>query len=262
MATAAWSSADAYENYIGRWSRRLAPTFVEWVGLRAGARVVDVGCGTGALTEAALARQPASLVGVDLSSAYVDESRRRFANRPNARFDVADATDLPLPDASADAAVSGLVLNFVPDPARMVRELRRVLTPGGVAAAYVWDYAGKMEMVRAFWDAAAALDPKARELDAGAKFTVCHPERLHALFEDAGLTNVTTRALDVPTVFRDFDDYWTPFMGGQGPAGAYAVGLDAKAREALRERVRERLPVAKDGSIPMVARAWGVKGTR
>jgi SAM-dependent methyltransferase len=255
----AWNQADPYEAYVGRWSRKLAPAFVAWAGVPPGARVLDVGCGTGALSEALLATRPAALAGFDLSPAYADEARRRLGG-PRARFDVADARAVPVPDASFDAAISGLVLNFVPEPAAMVREMRRVLAPGGLAALYVWDYAGRMEMLRRFWDAAVALDPRAAALDEGVRFPVCEPGALRRLFEEAGFRDVETRALDQPTAFRGFDDYWSPFLGGQGPAPGYLASLEGKGREALREQVRASLPIQPDGSIPLIARAWAVKG--
>ena len=164
--------------------------------------------------------------------------------------------------AEYDVVVSGLVLNFVPLPERMLAEMARALTPGGMLALYVWDYAGKMQLLRHFWDAAAALDPEAVELDEGRRFPICHPERLAELFRGAGLEKVETRPIDVPTHFRDFDDYWQPFLGGQGPAPGYAQALSEARRAALRERLRAALPAAIDGSIPLVARAWAVCGTR
>ena len=159
--------------------------------------------------------------------------------------------------------VSGLVLNFVPDPAAAVAEMTRVARPGGAVAAYVWDYRDGMELMRRFWDAAVALDPVARELDEGQRFgPMCRPEVLAALFRDAGLRRVEARAVDVPTRFRDFDDYWMPFLGGQGPAPGYAMTLSENRRAALRERIRADLPIASDGSISLSARAWAVRGER
>jgi SAM-dependent methyltransferase len=157
--------------------------------------------------------------------------------------------------------VSGLVLNFVPDPVQAVQEMTRVTRPRGRVAAYVWDYAGRMELMRWFWDAAAALDPAAVELDEGRRFGLCQPEPLARLFQDAGLVEVGVRPIQVPTRFRGFDDYWMPFLGGQGPAPGYAMALDETQRAALREELRARLPVAADGSISLVARAWAVGGT-
>jgi len=155
--------------------------------------------------------------------------------------------------------VSGLVLNFVPDAATATAAMRDA-APQGLVAAYVWDYTGRMELMRHFWDAAVALDSAAEELDEGVRFPICHPDRLEAVWRDAGLSDVASRPIDVPTVFRDFDDYWSPFLGGQAPAPGYAMSLTEQRRRALRELIRERLPVAGDGSISLIGRAWAVRG--
>jgi SAM-dependent methyltransferase len=158
--------------------------------------------------------------------------------------------------------VSGLVLNFIPDPQRALAEMRRTVRHGGTIAAYLWDYAGQMQMMRYFWDAAAALDPAAAALDEGRRFPLAKPGPLAHAFVQAGLTHVDTRAIDIPTVFRDFDDYWTPFLSGQAPAPGYCASLGEEQRAALRERLRAALPVREDGRIHLVARAWAVRGRR
>ena len=252
----AWSSGDAYEPYVGRWSRALAPRFLDWADAPRAGRVLDVGCGTGALAEA-VAERGAAVAGVDPSEAFLATARRRV---PQAEFRAGDAQALPYADASFDGVVSGLALNFVPDPAKAAREMRRVARPGSVVAAYLWDYAGRMELMRHFWDAAVEQDAGARALDEGERFPLCAPHRLDALFQDAGLREVATAPIDQPTVFRDFDDYWSPFLGGQGPAPGYAMRLSEERRADLRERIRRRLPARPDGSIPLVARAWAVRG--
>lgn len=258
--TEVWAAGDAYESYVGRWSRAVAAEFVGWLGLAEGGAWLDVGCGTGALSQAVLsAADPALVVGVDPSPGFLAQARTRLG--AHARLVAADARWLPAGDGRFDAVVSGLVLNFVPDPGLAVPEMARVARAGGRVAAYVWDYAGRMELMRHFWDAAAALDPAAAELDEGRRFGLCRPEPLARLFRDAGLDGVEVRPIEVPTRFRDFGDYWTPFLGGQGPAPGYAVSLDEPDRAALREELRRRLPVAADGSIPLVARAWAVAGT-
>jgi SAM-dependent methyltransferase len=169
---------------------------------------------------------------------------------------------LPCDDAEFDAAVAGLVLNFVPDPAQAVREMKRTVRRGGTVAAYVWDDAGEMQLMRRFWHAAVLLDPAARDLDEGQRFPICQPERLLALWQDAGLVNTAVRVIDIPTVFRDFDDYWMPFLGGQGPAPGYCVSLSEAKRGALREHLRTTLTAAADGTIPLQARAFAVRGAR
>jgi SAM-dependent methyltransferase len=153
-------------------------------------------------------------------------------------------------------------LNFVPQPQRAVAEMARVVRPGCIVAAYVWDYAAKMELMRYFWDAAVALDPAAKELDEGRRFPLCQPKALAELFAQAGLSEVEVRPTDVATDFRDFDDYWSPFLGGQGPAPGYAVSLSEERRATLRERIRSELPIAKDGSIHLIARAWAARGRK
>ncbi len=255
-----WASGDAYERYVGRWSRPVAAEFVRWLSVPHGRAWMDVGCGTGALTAAILdAAAPGQVRGYDRSPEHVAAARARVPD-PRAHFAVADATRLPDADGACDAAVLGLVLNFVPEPARTLAEMRRVVRPGGTVGVYVWDYAGQMQLIRAFWDAAAALDPAAAALDEGRRFAMCRPEPLRMLFRDAGLRDVRVRAIDVPTRFADFDDYWQPFLGGQGPAPGYVASLDDDRQAALRERLRARLPAEPDGSIGLNARAWAARG--
>lgn len=257
-----WSSGDAYEPYVGRWSRLVAQQFLSWLGALPESNWLDVGCGTGALTQTILGlKQPRSVRGLDLSPDYVAFAREHTPD-PRASFAVADAQSLPEADATYDAVVSGLALNFVSQPERAAAEMVRVARQQGAVAVYVWDYAGDMQFMRSFWDAAVALDPAAASLDEGRRFSLCQPDRLTALFADVGLRNIMTRAIDTPTVFRDFDDYWTPFLGGQGSAPTYAMSLSEERRGELRERLRAQLPISADGSISLIARAWAVKGVR
>lgn len=253
-----WADGSLYEGYVGRWSRLVARQFVPWLGVRRDADWLDVGCGTGALTQAILdLAWPRAVTGVEPSEGFLKHARERIKG---VRFEVGEAQELPFDPDSFDAVGSGLVLNFVPDPARMATEMRRVTRPGATAGLYVWDYAGEMQLLRRFFDAAVELDPAAAEHDEGRRFPICRPEPLARLFAEAGFRDVQTRALDVPTVFRDFDDVWTPFLSGQGPAPAYCVSLPEERRSALRERLREKLPISGDGSIRLLARAWAVQG--
>lgn len=255
-----WTSGSAYERYIGRWSARVAPLFLDWLGVPKGVRWLDVGCGTGALTAAILERRdPAAVFGVDPSDSFLRAAQARISD-PRVRFVAGSAEALPLAAASVDAAVSGLVLNFVADPVAALVEQARAITPGGVVGAYVWDYAGEMQPLRRFWDAAVALDQAARELDEGSRFPIASPGALTERFLDAGLLDVRIRAIDVDAVFHDFDDYWTPFLGGTGPAPTYVASLDEQHRAALREELRSRIPIEADGSIHLAARAWAVAG--
>lgn len=254
-----WNRGDPYERYVGRWSYLVANEFLDWLDLPRDLRWLDVGCGTGALTAAIAEKcRPAGLGGIDPSEGFLAKARTRLAG--GAEFRVASALDVPPQDTSLDVVVSGLALNFFPDPGLGVRQMRRSAVGGGTIAAYVWDYAGKMELMRYFWDAAVELSDAARALDEGVRFPLCQPDPLRALFADAGLAAIRVEPIDLPTPFADFDDYWTPFIGGQGPAPAYAMSLDQAARERLRERVRQQLPIRSDGSIALTARAWAVRG--
>jgi SAM-dependent methyltransferase len=257
-----WSAGGEYESYVGRWSRLVADEFVRWLDLRPGRRIVDVGCGTGALTTTLLRQaEPSAIVGVDPSAGFIDHVRAQTTD-PRATFAIASAESLPFDDEAFDVAVSGLVLNFVSDPPRGAAESARIVRPGGCVAAYVWDYAGRMELIRHFWDAAVALDPAAESLDEGTRFPICNPVALAELFTGAGLLEVETREIVVPTVFGSFDDYWRPFLSGEAPAPGYAMSLSEERRVALRERIRERLPIAQDGAISLAARAWAVRGMK
>lgn len=253
-----WAQGAGYERYIGRWSRPVAAAFLDWLAVPPGKVWLDVGCGSGALSRRIVeAAAPAAVVGVDSSEGFVAHAGAHVAG---AQFRVGDAQALPVANREFDAVVSGLVLNFVPDQPKAVAEMRRAARPGGTVAVYVWDYGGEMQLIRRFWDAAIALDSAARDLDEAVRFPHCRPEPLRTLFTGAGLRNVETKAIDVPTVFKDFEDYWSPFLGGQGPAPGYCMKLPEAAREALRERLRSSLPTQRDGKIPLVARAWAVQG--
>jgi SAM-dependent methyltransferase len=262
-AGAVWfQNGDAYEGYVGRWSRPVGRLFLKWLQLPGALAWVDVGSGTGALTQLVVENAaPRSVIGVEPSAGYMAFARSRVSDA-RVEFRPGNAQELALDAASVDAAVSGLVLNFVPDKEAAMHEMRRVVRPGGTIAAYVWDYAGEMQLMRRFWDAVAAVFPADAGKDEGHGFTICNPVALTGLFESSGLVDVETTALDTPTVFRDFDDYWGPFLRGQGPAGAYAVSLPDDDRERLRRHLDSSLPRNADGSISMTARAWAVRGTQ
>lgn len=257
-----WASGDSYEPYVGRWSRLVAQEFINWLALAEESQWLDVGCGTGALSQTILNLANLKKVkGIDSSEGFLESARNRV-NDPRAAFELGDAQALAVESETYDAAVSGLVLNFVPQPSQMVSEMKRAVCQGGTVALYVWDYAGKMQLMRYFWNAAAALDTAALGLDEGRRFSICNPNALANLFQNAGLSQVQVRPIDVSTDFKDFDDFWTPFLGGQGPAPAYAMSLSEERRAQLRERIYNSLPFALDGSIPLVARAWAVRGVK
>jgi SAM-dependent methyltransferase len=254
-----WNSADAYEQWVGRWSRSVAREFIRWLAVSTQLTWADIGCGTGALAACVLANcEPREVVGIDASDAFVAQARRLLTDS-RARFETGNATSLPWKTDSFDVSVSGLVLNFVPDYRAMTREMARITKPGGAVAAYVWDYAGGMQMMRHFWDAAIEVSPRDAELDQAERFPLCQPERLQELFELARLRSVEVRPIDVPTMFKDFDDYWAPFLGRQGAAPTYLASLDEDVRERIREVLRSRL-ASTPGPIELSARAWAVKG--
>ncbi len=256
-----WSSGAAYDGYIGRWSRPVAERFVQWLEPRSDAAWIDVGCGSGALISTILRdARPSYVVGVDPSPDFVDHARSTIDDE-RSELVVGDSTALPAVDASIDYVVSGLVLNFIADPDAALSEMTRVAKVGATVAAYVWDYAEGMQMLRLFWDVAAEIDPTAVDLDESARFPQCRPEPLRHLFESAGLADVEQSDIAVPTTFDDFDDFWNPFLSGQGPAPGYCASLSSADLDRLRERLR--VEVAPDnGSIELTARSWTIKGTR
>ncbi|MBT2507780.1 class I SAM-dependent methyltransferase [Streptomyces sp. ISL-98] len=256
-----WAAGDAYERYMGRWSRPVADGFVAWLSCEDGLWWLDVGCGTGALTATVAARcRPRMLVGLDRSAGFVVSARA--AAPASACFVVADALSLPVGDGACDVAVSGLALNFLPAPGSAVAEAARVVRPGGLVAAYVWDYAEGMAFLRHFWDAAVTVDPSAVALDETHRFPVCRPDVLRALWMEAGLVDVAVAPIEVPTVFADFADLWEPFLAGQGPAPGYVAALAPAVRDRLRDTLSEAVPTRPDGAIALTARAWAVQGRR
>ena len=251
---------DAYERFMGRWSRELAPPFVSWAGVRDGEDVLDVGSGTGALTAAVAAAAPSSrIIGVDPSAPYVAFARAR---RPagHVDFEVGDGQRLRFADRSFDRTLSLLVLNFIPDPAKAMTEMIRVTRPGGTVAAAVWDYGGDMAMLRVFWDEAIALKPAMAARDER-NMPFCRKAELGALWRANGLEDVSEDGPTIQTRFASFDDYWIPFLDRQGPAGAYMATLEAAEREQLRGKLRRRLlGEGPDRPIALTARAWVVRG--
>jgi len=254
-----WTSGPAYDAWMGRWSQLLADEFLNWLSAPPGVRWLDVCCGTGILSQTIVKRcSPASVHGVDAAPTQIAFARERRAHA-NVTFNVADAMALPFEDHRFDIAVSGFGLNFIPDPSRALREMGRVTRPAAIIAAYVWDYQQGARFVREFWDAALQFDPEALAFDQGRRFAFCTPEGLRKLFETANLEQITVRALDIETRFSSFDDYWKPFLTGQGSAPNYLATRNDHVRSAIRERLKASLPTDADAAIVLPARAWAVR---
>ena len=257
-----FADAKAYERFMGRWSRLLAPDFVDFAEIPDAVRVIDVGSGTGSLAfEIARKRQRARVTGIDPSKEYIDYAGSINPFPGRMEFQTGDAQDLNLPSASFDAALSLLVFNFIPNAAKALAELRRVTSPGGHISAATWDYGEGMRMLRVFWDAAASVDPAAQKRDEK-HMPLCRAGELQSLWASAGLVDVRELPLTITMRFENFADYWDPFLLGQGPAGAYLRGVDPDRRQAQRREVRTRLRITSDDSpFDLPARAWVVRGT-
>jgi len=255
-----WAAGAVYEDFMGRWSRLLAPRFVSWLSVRPDASWLDVGCGTGALADAICAvANPASVVACDPSEPFIDYARRqKIGSRVS--FVAAGVGQLPTRPGGFDSVTSLLALNFFPELDAAVDEMRRITAVNGLVSACVWDYSGRMEFLRFFWDTVRAVDPGAAELDEGTRFPICRPDALESLFRGAGLAEVVSDSIEIPTRFPSFAEFWEPLLGGTGPAPSYVAGLDHSQREALAARLDRLLPREADGPIALVARAWVVRG--
>ena len=253
-----WESGDPYEYFMGRWSRLVGQSFIECLSPAPGLKWLDIGCGTGVLSEVVLSKKnPSELIAIDQSEGFIHSARQRLGAQ--AQCKVGNALDLPLKDNSVDLALSGLVLNFISNPVKALQEMRRVTRPGGTIAIYIWDYSGKMEFLKYFWDAVVELDADASALHEGARFPDSNADGLKKLFKSAGMIKTAIEPIEVETNFKNFDDFWNPFLGGQGPAPTYVLSLDPSKRNILRELLQDRLPTQADGSIPLIARAWAAR---
>ena len=256
-----WAAAAAYDDFMGRWSRQLAAVFVSWLRIPSGLHWLDVGCGTGALAHAICRHaDPASVLACDPAEPFIQFARRHIEDQ-RVSFVVAGSGGLPHRAGGYGSISSLLALNFFPNPAAAVQEMRTLAADHGVVSACVWDYAGRMDFLRRFWDAAVTLDPSARGLDEGERFPLCHPEALADLFHGAGLRDVRCEPLEIPTRFASFDDYWRPLLGGTGPAPSYLMSLETERRTALAQRLRKTLRLGQGGETALTARAWAIRGT-
>lgn len=245
---------------MGRWSRLLARDFVRRLNPPSSLHWLEAGCGTGALTAAICAHaMPASVTACDPAAPFIEYARQHLTDR-RVSFVVASAEDLPLRLHGYDQITSLLALNFIPNPGAALERMCAAAVAGGTISAAVWDYAGEMQMLRYFWNAATDVERGAAEFDEGVRFPDCAPGPLVELFGNAGLVEVRCEALDIITDFADVEEYWALFSGGTGPAPAYVATLDPPTRAALRARLEASLPRAADGSVRLRARAWAVRG--
>jgi SAM-dependent methyltransferase len=260
MASDRWEDAEAYERFMGRWSRRLAVELVRWLDAPPECDWLEVGCGTGSLTRAILdGARPRRVVACDTAADFVAACREAIPSERLEGVRIAPG-ELPALDGGFDVVASSLVLNFLPRPVDSLRQMRDACKPGGRVAACVWDYSGGMELLRHFWDAAIASVPDASAHDEARRFPLCTPAALKEAFAAAELADVTVGALTIPTVFSSFEDYWTSFVDGPGPAPSYLSSLPPSARQSVATALRARLPASDDGSISRQARAWAVRG--
>jgi SAM-dependent methyltransferase len=252
------TSVDAYELHVGRYGRSLSSAFLDFVDPPRSVRILEVGCGPGALTSALADRLgPDQVAAVDPSDSFAEACRSRL---PGVDVRVAGAERLPFEDGGFDGVLSQLVINFLEDAEVGVAEMIRVSGPGATVAACVWDYTAAMTMLRAFWDAAIATDPAAEELDEGRRMPYCNPDDLAALWRGAGLEEVATVPLVARAAYRDFEDFWSPFPLGVAPSGAYCASLPAAGQARLKRACYERLG-SPEGPFELDARAWAVSGT-
>ncbi|MDH4036046.1 MAG: class I SAM-dependent methyltransferase [Candidatus Krumholzibacteria bacterium] len=256
-----WAAGSTYEDFMGRWSRKLAPRFVAWLGIPAEQHWLDVGCGTGALTRAICENsRPASVLACDPAAPFIEYARKHVSDE-RVSFVVAGVGGLPARPDGYGGIASLFAMNFFPDAGAAVEEMRSLATPGATVSACVWDYADGMGFLRRFWDAVVALDPAACARDEGARFPLCKPDALEDVFRNGGLDGVRCEPIEITTEFADFDDYWRPFLGGTGPAPSYVASLDEDARAALANALEKSLPRSAQGRIALSARAWAVRGT-
>jgi SAM-dependent methyltransferase len=251
--------AEAYDRHVGRYATALGSALLEFAGVEPGMRALDVGCGPGALTAVLVERLgAASVAGAEPSEPFAEACRARL---PGVQVVSARAESLPFGDGEFDVTLSQLVVNFMSDPEAGVREMARVTRPGGVVASCVWDYAGEMTLLRAFWDAAREVDPGgAAAVDEGVVMPWCGDGELGGLWRAAGLRDVRSGELVVSAAYADFEDLWSPLPTGIAPSGAFCKSLDDVRRAALREAYRRRLG-AGEGPFELTARAWAAVGT-
>jgi SAM-dependent methyltransferase len=257
------SDGAAYERFLGRWTKRLAPQLLDFANFPADGALLDVGTGTGSMALAMTARWPQRpVVGIDAAECYIHYARSWGAGA-YPRFHTGDATALPYGDDTFAGSAAQLVLNFVPNALAAAREMRRVTRSGGIVAAAVWDFRGGLVYQRMFWDTAAGIDSAAGAArDKLFSAALALPDGLPRLFRNAGLTDIELGSLTIRMTYASSDDYWQPLLGGQGPVGVYVTALPPGTRRHIEDAVRlAYCSGAPDGERSLTATAWAVRGT-
>jgi len=254
-----WDSSESYEVFMGRWSKLIASKFLKWLNPPINLSWLDLGCGTGALSKAIYSCcQPKSVTGIDPSAEFLIKAKEKISNK--AEFIVGTSTNIPKENETFDKVISGLALNFFQDIDNSFSEMKRIIKKKGEIAAYVWDYSDRMDFLRLFWDAAKRIDPESQNLDEGVRFPICIIINLKKTFQNADLSDIETTYLDIDTIFSNFEDFWKPFLGGQGPAPSYLHSLSEALQNKIKAKIRERITFESDGSIKLLARAIAIRG--
>src|SRR5262245_6772699 len=256
------SDGASYELFLGRWTKVLAPYILDFAEFSSDGPLLDVGTGTGSMASAMAARWPKRpIVAIDIAEPYIAFARSKMAGA-SINFELGDASSLQFENNTFSGTTAQLVLNFVPNPSAAINEMKRVTRPGGVVVAAVWDFRGGLVYQRLLWDTAAGIDPEAAtardRLFSGA---LALPDGLLQLFGEAGLADVQRESITFRMNYSDFDDYWQPLLGGQGPFGTYVATLTPETRRTIEEAVRRAYcSGAPDGERSLTATAWAVRG--
>jgi len=255
-----WENGFVYDQFMGRWSKLVSEKFLTWFAAPSNQSWLDVGCGTGNITGQILKTcQPGNVASIDSSPGFIYYAKRSITDSL-VNFFVSYAQTLGLQSKSMDAVISGLVLNFVPQPEAAIAEMIRVTKPGGKIGAFVWDYGHGMQFLRYFWDAAIAVNHSAAAFDEGSRFNICRQGQLEWMFQLAGIQQIEAKSIEIKTEFKNFDDYWQPFLGNVGTAPGYLSRLGKNEIKKLEDFLRNSLPTNKNGVISLSASAWAVKG--
>lgn len=257
-----WSSGENYDNYMGRWSSLVAYQFVPWVNAEKDLDWLDLGCGTGQLSEAIFEiAKPNKVVGIDQSAGFLQLAQEKL-KAFKFRCEHGNATQLAQPNSTFDVAVSGLCINFLSNSEKGIQEMYRVVKPGGKVGIYVWDYSGKMEFVRLFWDAVQEVDKGSKRFDEGKNASICRPHELESIFLRIGLESIDVAEINIDMRFSSFDNYWLPFFYGQGMLGKYLLSQSQNNQIRLKHSLESRIHKKDDGSFNLKARAWCIMGKK